>query len=216
MTQSGTRVDKRVQRGEETKRAILGRAMDIASEEGLDGLSIGRLATDLDVSKSGVFVHFGSMEELQLATIRAARRIFADHVTRPALDTPPGLERLWRLSEAFFTYSAKRVFSGGCFFNAVTTEYDTRPGRIHDAVADVMQEWHTFRERLVADAQQLGELRADIDARLVAFQLSAAESAAETQALLFDDESRYDIGRKVVKEILRAAAADPAAVDALT
>ena len=115
------KIDKRVQRGEESRRAVLGRAMQIASAEGLEGLSIGRLATDLHVSKSGVFMHFGSKEELQLATIRAARRVFADHVTSPALTVPPGIGRLWRLSTGFFDYSASRVFAGGCFFKPHVT-----------------------------------------------------------------------------------------------
>src|SRR5688500_5009894 len=106
------KIDKRVQRGEESRRAGLARAVQTASDEGLEALSIGRLAADLHLSKSGVFMHFGSKEELQLATIRAARRIFSDHVTTPALTAAPGVPRLWQLSISFFEYSAGRVFAG--------------------------------------------------------------------------------------------------------
>jgi AcrR family transcriptional regulator len=209
------RIDKRVQRGEESRRAVLARAMQIASEEGLEALSIGRLATDLHLSKSGVFMHFGSKEELQLATIRAARRVFSDHVTTPALAVPPGLPRLWQLSSSFFEYSAARVFAGGCFFNTVSREYNTRPGKIRDAIVDALTEWRTFRERVVEDAKQLGALRADIEAGRLAFMLHAAESAAETEALAFDDPSRYELGRQAIRSLLREAATDPTVVDAL-
>ncbi len=209
------KIDKRVQRGEESRRAVLGRAMQIASEEGLEALSIGRLAADLHLSKSGVFMHFGSKEELQLATIRAARRVFSDHVTTPALAVAPGLPRLWQLSVSFFRYSDARVFAGGCFFNTVAREFNTRPGKIRDAIVDALGEWRAFRERVVEDAKQLGVLKPDTDAGHLAFMLHAAESAAETEALAFDDPQRYDIGRQAVRSLLRAAATDPAAVDAL-
>jgi AcrR family transcriptional regulator len=189
--------------------------MQIASEEGLEALSIGRLAADLHLSKSGVFMHFGSKEELQLATIRAARRVFADHVTAPALAVPPGLPRLWQLSASFFDYSATRVFAGGCFFNTVSREFNTRPGKIRDAIVDALAEWRTFRERVVEDAKQLGQLRGDTDAGRLAFLLHAAESAAETEALAFDDPTRYELGRAAIRSLLRDAATDPAAVDAL-
>jgi AcrR family transcriptional regulator len=212
---SATKVDKRMQRGEESRRAVLGRAMQITSEEGLEGLSIGRLAADLHLSKSGVFMHFGSKEELQLATIRAARRVFSDHVTTPALAVKPGLPRLWQLSKSFFEYSATRVFAGGCFFNMVSREFNSRPGKIRDAIVDALTEWRSFRERVVEDAKQLGALRADTDAGRLAFMLHAAESAAETEALAFDDPSRYDLGREAVRALLRDSATDPAAVDAL-
>ena len=209
------KVDKRVQRGEASRRAVLGRAMQVASAEGLEGLSIGRLAADLHLSKSGVFMHFGSKEELQLATIRAARRVFSDHVTSPALTVTPGLPRLWRLSTAFFDYSAARVFAGGCFFNTVTTEFNTRPGKIRDAIVDALAEWREFRERAVEDARQLGDLRPDVDVQRLAFMIHAAESAAETEALAFDDPTRYDLGRDAIRALLRGAATDAAAVDAL-
>src|SRR6266540_152098 len=99
-----TRTDGRVVRGERTRRVILQRAMDLASIDGLERLSIGRLATDLDVSKSGVITHFGSKEELQLATVRAAVDVFTEHVVRPALKTPAGLRRLWRPCELWLDY----------------------------------------------------------------------------------------------------------------
>ena len=92
------KVDGRLVRGDQTRRAVLRRSVDIASVDGLEGLSIGRLATELGISKSGLFAHFGSKEELQLATIRAARRIYADNVVTPAFEVEPGVGRVWALS----------------------------------------------------------------------------------------------------------------------
>ena len=107
-------------KGADTREQILDRAMQLASRDGLDGLSIGGLASELSMSKSGLFAHFGSKEELQLATIDAAREIFIDEVIRPAIEsTEPGLARLWRKCDSWLDYAQRGVFKGGCFFDAV-------------------------------------------------------------------------------------------------
>src|SRR5437763_10466267 len=116
------KTDGRIERGDHTRRLILGRAADIASVEGLDGLSIGRLAAELEVSKSGVFAHFGAKEELQLATVRFARDIVVACVIEPALAGPPGLNRLRAVLGNWLTYSRQRIFAGGCFFHTVAAE----------------------------------------------------------------------------------------------
>ncbi|HZX06025.1 TetR/AcrR family transcriptional regulator, partial [Kribbella sp.] len=131
------KVDGRLVRGDQTRRAVLRRSVDIASVDGLEGLSIGRLAADLGISKSGLFAHFGSKEELQLATIRAARRIYADTVVTPAFETEPGLGRVWALSWCWLEYSRERVFPGGCFFQKVSHEYAGREGAVRDALLEV-------------------------------------------------------------------------------
>src|SRR4029077_10508394 len=128
----GTVLDGRRVRGDKTRRAILTRAAQIASIEGLEGLSLGRLAADLGMSKSGLFAHFGSKEELQLKTLRAARRIFYDSAILPALDIPEGLARLVALIDADIAYLSGDAFPGGCLFISSAAEFDSRPGPIRD------------------------------------------------------------------------------------
>ncbi|HEX8188504.1 MAG TPA: helix-turn-helix domain-containing protein, partial [Pyrinomonadaceae bacterium] len=124
--------------GERTRQAILEAAVDIASEEGLEGLTIGRLAAELSMSKSGLFAHFGSKEELQLATVEAARDVFVREVVRPAFGAPRGLARLWQLCDVWLGYVRREVFRGGCFFAAAAAEFDGRPGAVRDRVAAIM------------------------------------------------------------------------------
>lgn len=204
--------DGRQLRGENTRRALLRRAVDIASAEGLEGLSIGRLSTELRLSKSGVFAHFGSKEELQLAAIRAASAIFTEHIVVPALDVRPGLRRLWALCEGWLDYAERRIFPGGCFFFNAAAEFDARPGRVHDAVADAMRQWTGLLARTVTDAVQLGELGAEVDAEQLAFELDALGRAANAHAVLFADDGVYAKARAGMLARLRAAATDPEAL----
>jgi AcrR family transcriptional regulator len=203
------RIDGRIQRGEQTRRVILRRAADIASVEGLEGLSIGRLAGELQISKSGVFTHFGAKEELQLATVRAAAEIYTEHVLRPALAAPRGLPRVQALFEAWLVYMERRVFPGGCFFQSAWTEYGTRPGRIHDALVQYMRDWHTFIERVLEQARDLGELDPGVDVPQLAFELHALGFAAGCDALLFDSTVPYERCRRALLSRLRAVAKDP-------
>ncbi|MEE1828159.1 TetR/AcrR family transcriptional regulator [Streptomyces sp. BE20] len=206
---AGSTTDGRVLRGEETRRTVLRRAVEIASVEGLDSLSIGRLATDLGLSKSGVFAGFGSKEELQLATIRAARRIFADAVLEPVVRDAPGLGKVRRLCDSWLAYSRTRVFPGGCFFYEVTAEFDARPGPLRDAIAASWHEWRATVLGLVAEARTTGELRAGADPEDITFTLIALMESANSQALLFDDGTPYDRAGRAVLHRLRADAADP-------
>lgn len=121
--------DGRVERGNQTRRAVLDRTMSIASVDGLEGLSLGKIAADLGLSKSGVFALFGSKEDLQLATVRAAVDVFRNEVVQPVHREPDGLSKVWRLCERWLGYSGRRVFPGGCFFYSVSAEFDARPGR---------------------------------------------------------------------------------------
>ncbi|MFE4971029.1 TetR/AcrR family transcriptional regulator [Kitasatospora sp. NPDC056651] len=207
---AGATTDGRVLRGEETRRAVLRRAVAIASVEGLDALSIGRLATDLGLSKSGVFAGFGSKEELQLATVRAARRIFADAVVAPVADTPPGLAKARALCESWLAYSRARVFPGGCFFYEVTAEFDARPGAVRDALADCAREWFdTIAESLDA-ARNAGDLRPDADPEDLAFALIAVLETANSQAVLHEEDTPYERAGRLLPRLLRAGATDPA------
>jgi AcrR family transcriptional regulator len=192
-------------RGDQTRRAVLRRAVDIASVDGLEGLSIGRLAGELEISKSGLFAHFGSKEELQLATIRAARRIYADAVVEPALAVEPGLGRLWTLSESWLDYSQRRVFPGGCFFAKASHEYGARRGSVHDFLAAVNREWIDLIERTISEAVELGQLTAD--APQLAFELNAFYDSANLASLLRDnDPAVYEQARHSIRTRLEAAA----------
>ena len=199
-------------RDDRARQVILRRAADIASQDGLEGLSIGRLATDLGVSKSGLFGFFGSKEELQLATIRTAKGVYLDEVVRPALTVAPGLERVRRLCDNWLSYSQRRVFPGGCFFFAVTAEYDARPGRVRDAVAAASLEWRGLVARAIDDARQLGELTGDADADQLAFELIAFMETANATSLLHDDTEAYQRGRTAIQTRLDAVAMRPAAL----
>ena len=123
------RPDGRRARGDRTRRAILDQAVQIASAEGLEGLSIGRLAEELGVSKSGLFAHFGSKLELQVATVRAARDVFLDEVVGAAR-VGGGVEEVHSLTDAWLSYMEREVFRGGCFFAAASLEFDSRPGPV--------------------------------------------------------------------------------------
>jgi AcrR family transcriptional regulator len=198
------KVDGRLVRGDQTRRAVLRRSVDIASVDGLEGLSIGRLATELGISKSGLFAHFGSKEELQLATIRAARRIYADNVVTPAFEVEPGIGRVWALSTHWLDYSQRRVFPGGCFFQKVSHEYAARDGAVQESLAAVHREWMDLIETLIGEAVERGELAAD--PKLLAFDLNAYYEAANLASILHNDNTTYDQARQAVRTRLESAA----------
>jgi AcrR family transcriptional regulator len=172
------RTDGRVERGDRTRQAIVRRSADIASVEGLDGVSIGRLAADLSISKGGLFAHFGSKEELQLATIAAARELFRESVVVPALQQDRGLVRLWALGESWLGYSQGRVFPGGCFFARTAGEFAARTGKVHEVLVTANREWIGLIEDLVVAAQRCGHLDGSVEPAQLAFELNAFYEAA--------------------------------------
>jgi AcrR family transcriptional regulator len=176
--------DGRIRRGDRTRRAVLARAVDIASVEGLDGLSIGRLAGELEISKSGLIGHFGSKEELQLSTIRAARAIFATTVIEPAMRTSTGLARVRALLDAWLDYSSDRRFPGGCFFARASHEYAARPGAIRDALAVIDDEWLALLATSIEQARAAGEIDPSVDPAQLAFDLDAYLDSANLRSLL--------------------------------
>ena len=133
--------DGRKARGDRTKRAILDKAVDVASVEGLEGLSIGRLAAELGVSKSGLFAHFGSKLELQLETVDAASELFEEQVWQPVAELEPGVVQLGALMESWLRYFRDPGTSGGCFFSNAYHEFDARPGPVRDAIAAQKGRW---------------------------------------------------------------------------
>ena len=205
MTEATT--DGRVQKGNETRRLVLGRAVEIASVEGLGGLSLGRLATELELSKSGVFALFGSKEELQLATIRAAQRIYLDTI-EPVRRMPAGLGQIWELCLRWIDYSRSRVFPGGCFFFAVGAEFDAQPGRIRDALAAGSRAWQGTVLGYLESARAAGQLHEDADVEQLTFELISFLEYANAMSLLHGETAPYDRARRSVLLLLRSEAVD--------
>jgi AcrR family transcriptional regulator len=205
-----TRLDGRVERGNRTRQSVLRRTVDIASVEGLEALSVGRLATDLRLSKSGVFALFGSKQELQLATVREASRVFVAEVVEPAAKAPAGIGRVWRLCEAWLEYSEGRVFPGGCFFYGVMAEFDAREGAVHDALVRAQRDWGAHVEGSVEEARAAGEVRADTDAGQLAFELIALMESANALSVLHGENVAYRRARSGIAARLRAVAVDVA------
>src|SRR5260370_15036371 len=139
MARQQTVPTRRQPRGERTKSAILRCAVDLASVEGMEGLSIGSLAEKLNMSKSGLFSHFGSKQELQLETIEAARQIFIEEIVRPALANPEGMLQLWALCDGWLSHVERRVFAGGGFFSTASLVFDNRQRALRNPLAAVMQ-----------------------------------------------------------------------------
>ncbi|MFF5717180.1 TetR/AcrR family transcriptional regulator [Streptomyces buecherae] len=210
MAATATHTDGRIARGNQTRQTILKRTVEIASVEGLEGLSLGRLASELKLSKSGVFALFGSKEDLQLATVRAAIKVYLEHVVQPARDLPPGVDRLWRVCTGWLTYSRERVFPGGCFFYSVSAEYGAREGKVHDTLAAARTNWFAYLEQTVREAQQAGEIAADIDVAQLVFEIVALLEMANAESVLHDESTYYDMAARAIASRLRAVVTDPA------
>jgi len=200
------RAPRRQARGVRTREAILASAVNIASVDGLEGLTVGTLATQLRMSKSGLFAHFGSKEDLQLATIEFARQIFIDRVTRPAITAPKGLPRLWSLINQWLVLVEKRVFSGGCFFSAASFEFDSKRGVVRDRIATIMREWIGVLARAVEQAQKVGHLRADANPTRLVYEIHGVAMGAHWAHQLLDDRQAYSRARATVLEKLRSIA----------
>lgn len=186
--------------------SILHRAAEVASVEGLEGLSIGGLADELGLSKSGLFALFGSKEDLQLATIEAARKLYVQEVISPALAVGSGLVRLRALCEEFLSYLERRVFPGGCFFASAMAEFDGRPdGPVRDRIADCQTQWMDALERAAQAAIVQGQLRPDTDPKQLALELEAVLLAANWYFHLYRDTSYLRRAREAVRGRLQDA-----------
>jgi len=199
-------IDGRRARGDSTRRAILARAMQLASVEGLEDLSIARLAGDLGMSKSGLFAHFGSKEELQLSTIRAARRVFSDEAVTPALAARKGIERLDALIAAWHGYISSDTFRGGCLLMEAAAEFDNRPGPVRDLIAETMGMWMGLLVEQAERATERGELAPGTDAAQLAWELHAFGLALNWDSQLNDAAAARDRAAAAVRARLEAAA----------
>jgi AcrR family transcriptional regulator len=199
------RADGRRARGDRTRKAILDHSIQIASTEGLEGLSIGRLAEELGVSKSGLFGHFGSKVDLQVATVQAAREVFLEEVVASAR-VGGGVQEVYSLTEAWLGYMEREVFRGGCFFSAASLEFDGRPGPVRDEVASMISEWLMALEASIQDAQEAGHVSADLDPRQLAFELHSLGMGANWAFQLYQDPEAFDRARSAIRQRLDAVA----------
>jgi AcrR family transcriptional regulator len=192
-------------KGERTHSAILRSAASLATVDGIEGLSIGNLAESLGMSKSGLYAHFRSKEELQLATVDEAGRIFHDEVVQPALAAPPGLAQLVAMCEAFFAHLARRTFPGGCFFAGAVLEMGTRPGPVKERVAAFQTGFVAVIRGFAAAAIERGELPATEDPTELAFELNGIILATDASFVLRDDPAVLELARRVVRRRLGLA-----------
>jgi AcrR family transcriptional regulator len=183
--------------GLRSRRAILDASAKLATTEGLEGLSIGRLADHIGMSKSGLYAHFGSKEELQLATVDAAGEIFSAEVIAPIEQAATPLAKLEALCEQFLSHVERRVFPGGCFFASAAAEFDTHPGAVQERIAAFQRGWMGLVVRLVRDAQSAGELPIE-DPEQVAFELQGHLLMANTAFLLHGEPQAIARARTAV------------------
>ena len=198
-------VRKRRSDGERSRQAILREAAQLATVEGIGGLSIGRLADAVGMSKSGLFAHFGSKEELQLATIETASALFAEQVMEPAAAAPTGLERLRELAELFLRHVENGVYPGGCFFASVAAELDTHPGPVRDRALQLSDEWLQGIETAIRDAQSEGAIDPAEDAQQLAFELDAYLLLANAQFVASPGSGATLRARRALARRLEAA-----------
>jgi AcrR family transcriptional regulator len=201
-----TRAPRRQRRprsdGVRTRSAILRAAASLATVEGLEGLSIGNLAAAIGMSKSGLYAHFGSKQDLQLATVEEAGRIFAEEVVQPALTAPAGLAQLEAVCDAFFDHLKRRVFPGGCFFASAALEMGTRPGPVKEAVAGFQTGFVDLLRGFAATAVEQQELPASEDPARLCFELNGILLAADTNFVLHGDPAVLDLAHEVVRRRL--------------
>jgi AcrR family transcriptional regulator len=192
--------------GQRSREAILHEAARLATVDGLDGLSLAHLADAVGMSKSGLFAHFGSKEELQLATIEAATAIFEEEVIEPAREAAPGVPRLRAYVERFLDHVEEGVFPGGCFFVSAMSELDARPGPVRDGAMAFSQRWHALLAEEVAAAQAAGELEPAADPPQIAFELNSFMVLGDMQFVASGDSAALDRTRHAVETRLAALA----------
>jgi AcrR family transcriptional regulator len=189
-------------KGQASRATILHTAAKLATTRGLDGLSIGDLAAEVGMSKSGLYAHFKSKEELELATIETAAAIFDHEVLQPAARAHPGTERLRALVDAFLSHLERRVFPGGCFFASAASELDTRPGPARDRVVQVLAQWQSLLRQCILDAQASEEIDPNAEVTQTVFEIQAMLLAGNYQFVMTNDPVRLSQARKGVDHVL--------------
>ena len=184
--------------GIQSRQMILEAAAMLATVEGLDGLSIGRLAEHVGMSKSGLYAHFASKEALQLATIETAQEIFDDAVVRPTASIEDPIDRLLAICEAYIAHVESRVFPGGCFFAAVAAEFDTHPGAVRARIMGVIDEWSATLLGPLQEAQAQGLLAASEDPEQIAFEVNAYLLLGNMAFVLSQDSAVFERARRAI------------------
>lgn len=202
-------IDGRLVRGERTRTAVLDAAVAMASVDGLEAMSLGRLADATGVSKSGLFAHWPDKETLQLAIVAQAVRQWTERIVTPALAAPRGVRRLWALHEHRLAFYAARTLPGGCFFVAAQADFDDRPGPVRDAIAAAKADWRDLLKTVAGQAVCLGELRPETDVGQLAFEIEAIGSAVVVTGRLFRAPQVATYARTAVLERLRALSPVP-------
>jgi AcrR family transcriptional regulator len=193
--------------GEQSRSAILQAAGRLATVEGIDGLSISRLADEVGMSKSGLFAHFGSKEELQLATVDAASTVFDEQVIDPAAVASSGLGRLQTLVDGYLRHVQSETFPGGCFFASVLAEVDMRPGPVRDRLVAFLGDWLGLLEAAVQDAQAEGAIDPGEDPGQVVFEIEAFLFLANAQFVVARTDVPIERARGAIGRRLAAAGA---------
>jgi Bacterial regulatory proteins, tetR family. len=204
--QAGRGTRKRRSDGERSRGAILDEAARLATVKGIEGLSIGRLADAVGMSKSGLYAHFGSKEELQLETVEIASSLFARQVTEPASEAPTAFERLQRLVDGYFRYLEVETFPGGCFFASALAEMDMQPGPVRDRLVAFLSEWLARIEAAVREAQTEGAIDLAEDPAQLTFEIEAALFLANAQYVIARTPESIERARRAIERRLDPAA----------
>jgi len=190
-----------LQKGQQTKQAIIDAALGLATQIGLEGLSIGALAEVMGMSKSGVFAHFGSREELQISVVREYHVHFEQEVFYPALQQPRGLPRLRTLFANWMKRTSAEIDSG-CLYISGAVEFDDRPGPVRDALAESVLTWHAALQRALVMTKECGQLRADADEKQVAFEIHGLILAWHYEARFLKTPGSIDRANRGFENIL--------------
>lgn len=214
MVRPASRKNGRLTKGEQTRATIVRQATAMAARDGLEGLTIGALAEQAGMSKSGVFAHFGSREDLQLAVLAGYRELFVQEILVPALNRQRGLPRLLAIANNWLAYTARGAQSG-CILVSAAFEYHSRPGAVRDALVQMVNGWHAELLTAIAHAIQTGELKPDTRPEDLVFELNGIVLAVHHDARLLDDPDAFARGNKALTRLL-ALAVTPSFSDQLS
>jgi len=210
MSQKAVGERRRRADGERSRNAILDASARLATVEGIEGLSIGRLAEATGMSKSGLYAHFGSKEELQLATVAFADAIFDEDVVTPAMSRGEGLARVEALCDRFLSHVERGVFPGGCFFSSLAAELDTRPGPVRDRITAFQAEWNERMATELRRAQRAGDIDRGARIEQLTFELNAILGHANAVFVLSGDHEVFNLARRGIRDRLaRASSPEP-------
>lgn len=207
---SETALSRSLQKGQQTKAAIVDAALGLATQIGLEGLSIGALAEVMQMSKSGVFAHFGSREELQISVVREYHHRFEDEVFYPAMSVPRGLPRLRALFDNWMKRTSVEIDSG-CIYISGAVEFDDRPGPVRDALASSVGTWLSAMRRAIEISVEEGHLRADTDANQMRFEIHSLILALHYEARFLRSPDSLQSALTAFEGIVRRYSAEPAA-----